>query len=252
MTTRWVLCAVLAVSSAGCATTPAEPSTAGAWQPLRERSERKVHMGHTFWDAVDARDALIEGDLEAARVAARSLRDRAYGDTVPGDWKTFIGDMRKHANDLALAPDLETAAIALGMISLSCGSCHWFADHGPVQLPDVQVVELAPGDEQLRDRMLRHVIASEQMWEGLIIPSDHVWHQGTLAFTRAPFAPPVDQGVVVDPEAHAQIEELRSLASKARVATSHKKRAELYGELVARCAACHAGQREGRASSALD
>lgn len=220
------------------------PAAQNPWpiERLPERRDRKVHMGHTFWDAVDARDALIDGDLKAAQAAARALRDRAYGDTLPAEWKPFISDMRKHANDLAMAPDVEVAATELGMIALSCGNCHWLADHGPDPLPDARVIEPQPGEEQLRERMLRHVIASEQMWEGLIIPSDHTWHQGTLAFTHAPLAPPVDEGMAVDSSAHALIEELRPLAAKARVVTSRKERAQLYGQLVARCAACHSAR----------
>ena len=210
---------------------------------LPDQRDRKVHMGATFWDAVDVRDALLDGDLPRARELARSLRDRDYGDTLPRDWKPFIGDMRKHADQLAMAPDLETAAAELGMISLSCGNCHWFADHGPDPLPEPRVPEPAPGEEQLLDRMTRHALASEQMWEGLIVPSDHAWHSGTLMFTRAPLAAPHDRAMAVDSELHARIEALRGLAREARVATSHKTRAQLYGRMLARCAACHYEQR---------
>lgn len=210
---------------------------------LPDERDRKVHMGATFWNAVDVRDALIDGDLPRAQEIARSLRDRQYGDTLPADWKPFIGDMQKHAGELAIAPDLESAATELGMISLSCGNCHWFADHGPTPLPDARVPEPSPGEEQLADRMTRHAIASEQMWEGLIVPSDHAWHGGTLMFTRAPLAPPEDNDMAVDTETHTRIEELRGLAREARTASSHKKRAELYGRMIARCASCHYEQR---------
>lgn len=221
------------------------PASANPWPipRLPERTDRKVHMGYTFWDAVDARDALLDGDLERAQELARALRDRSYGDTLPQDWKQFIGDMRKHANELAMAPDLETAATELAMISLSCGSCHWFADHGPTPLPDARVIEPRKEDELLEERMLRHEIGSEQMWEGLIIPSDHAWHDGTTAFTRAPLAPPLDKGLPIDTGMQARIEQLRALARTARVARSHKERAVLYGQMIAGCASCHYGLR---------
>lgn len=241
---RWLTCAVL-FALAGCASGPepavvSEPSDQAAQpQPVAERRDRKVHMGHTFWDAVDARDALLDGDLDRAQAFARALRDRDYGDTIPDSWKTFVGDMRKHADDLAMAPDLETAATELALISLSCGNCHWFAKHGPDPLPDARVIEVVGGEEELRDRMQRHAIASEQMWEGLIVPSDRAWHDGTVAFTRAPLAPPSEKGTAIDTQTHARIEELRPLAHQARVATSHKARALLYGQMIARCASCH-------------
>jgi hypothetical protein len=221
------------------------PEAANPWPTprLSERTDRKVHMGYTFWDAVDARDALLDADLERAQAFARALRDRDYGDTLPQDWKPFIGDMRMHADQLAMAPDLETAAKELAMISLSCGNCHWVADHGPKPLPDARVIEPRKDEELLEQRMLRHAIGSEQMWEGLMIPSDHAWHDGTTVFTRAPLEPPRDKGVAVDTEMQARIEELRGLARSARVARSHKERAELYGQMVARCASCHYGMR---------
>lgn len=217
------------------------PAAANPWPipHLSERTDRKVHMGYTFWDAVDARDALLDADLERAQTIASALRDRDYGDTLPQDWRPFIGDMRKHADQLATAPDLETAATELAMISLSCGNCHWFADHGPVPLPDARVVEPRKDEEILEERMLRHAIGSEQMWEGLIIPSDHAWHDGTTVFTRAPFAPPLDDGVAIDSTMQAHIEELRRLARAARVARSYKERATLYGQMIGRCASCH-------------
>ena len=210
---------------------------------LSERTDRKVHMGYTFWDAVDARDALLDADLERAQAFARALRDRDYGETLPQDWKPFIGDMRMHADRLAMAPDLETAAAELAMISLSCGNCHWFADHGPKPLPDVRVIEPRENEELLEERMERHALGSEQMWEGLIIPSDHAWHDGTTVFTRAPLAPPLEDGLAIDSGLQARIEELRALARSARVAPSHKERAVLYGRMVAGCASCHYGRR---------
>ena len=96
----------------------------------RYRPDLKIHMGETFWDAVDARDALLAGDLTAAQESARALRDRKYADSLPIEWKTFIGDLRQHADALAMAPDLETAAGELGLIALSCGNCHWYTKHG--------------------------------------------------------------------------------------------------------------------------
>jgi hypothetical protein len=221
------------------------PASANPWPipRLSERTDRKVHMGYTFWDAVDARDALLEADLGRAQTFARALRDRDYGDTLPQDWKPFIGDMRKHADQLAMAPDLETAAAELAMISLSCGNCHWFADHGPKPLPDARIVEPRKAEELVEERMLRHVIGSEQMWEGLILPSDHAWRDGTTVFTRAPLAPPIEDGMAIDTEMQASIEELRTLARNARVARSHKERAVLYGQMLAGCASCHYSQR---------
>jgi hypothetical protein len=221
------------------------PASANPWPIARlpEQIDRKVHMGHTFWDAVDVRDALIDADLERARSMARALRDRDYGDTLPQDWKPFIGDMRQHADQLALAPDFETAATELAMISLSCGNCHWFADHGPKPLPDVRLLETSADEELLKERMLRHAVGAEQMWEGLIIPSDHAWHVGTTVLAQAPLKPPLEDGMAIDRGMQAGIDELRSLARTARVALSHKERARLYGQAIARCASCHEGAR---------
>jgi len=221
------------------------PAAMNPWPAKRvaEDRDRKLHMGYTFWDAVDARDALIHGDLKRAQSFASSLRDRDYGELLPQDWKPFIGDMRRHADELATAPDLETASTQLAMISLSCGNCHWYADHGPIPLPDAQIVDRLDDRELLQERMARHEIGSEQMWEGLIIPSDHAWHDGTTVLTRAPFAAPIEGGMAIDESSRAGIEALRALARRARLAQSHKERALLYGQMISRCGSCHSRRR---------
>jgi soluble cytochrome b562 len=230
-------CAHEAAATQAAPASPTAVPSATAAEPAAP--DRAHHMDQTFWDAVDARDALVFGDLELAKTAARRLRDRDFRGAFPDDWKLFVGDIQLRADELAMAPDLDAASAALGKIALACGSCHWFAQHGPAAMPEPRVTEPAPGEEELLERMDRHAVAAEQLWDGLTVPSDDAWYKGTLTFTRAPLAPPREQGIEIDSREQMRIENIRGLARQARVASSHGKRAELYGELVARCGHCH-------------
>lgn len=42
-----------------------------------------------------ARDALIDGDLEATRSIAHELAEHDYGDAFPPSWKHWVGDMQR-------------------------------------------------------------------------------------------------------------------------------------------------------------
>jgi hypothetical protein len=172
------------------------------------------------------------------RLADKPVCGRCKAELLPGH-PVVLDDQNLHADLLALAPDFETAANELAMISLSCGNRHWFVDHGPKPLPDARVLEGSAGEELLKERMVRHAIGAEQMWEGLIIPSDHSWHDGATVLAQAPLKTHLEDGMAIDSGTQARIDELRALARTARVARSHKDRARLYGQMIGRCASCH-------------
>lgn len=218
------------------ATAPA--ASTGAEQTTAEPPDRAHHMQHTFWMAVRARDAVAANDLAAAKIAARELEQYDYGTTLPESWKPWVAQMKQQAGELVLAAGLQDAARAVGALGLSCGNCHHAQQAGPTAERAPPVPWKDPPDT-VSDRMDRHYEGIEQLWQGLVQPSDEAWKNGTITLTRAPLSPPETKEGAVEPPAAAAIERVRELARRARAATSHKERADVYGELIAGCGDCH-------------
>jgi cytochrome c553 len=206
--------------------------------PSSDAPDRVAHMQATFWLAVVARNAVIAGDLESAKRAASALAEHDYAGTLPGDWRHWVAQMQLRADEVALAPDLPAAAQSLAALGLSCGDCHAQMRGGREPQAEDAVAWKDP-PEDLRERMNRHADGVEQLWHGLTDPSDDAWRNGTVTLTRAPLRPALRDGEEISPTMTAQIEEVRALAKRARVAASHPERATIYGELIARCASCH-------------
>jgi hypothetical protein len=161
-------------------------------------ADTAYHMEMSFWTAVDARDAIVRGDLASARRAGETLSKQDFAATLPEDWRAFVGAMQKEAGALAIAPDLPAAAQSVAAMATSCGNCHWFSKHGPGEPPVVPVPE-PTADESVADRMQRHRVAVDDMWTGLIEPSDEAWRRGTITLTRAPIeAPAKEDGQALD------------------------------------------------------
>lgn len=197
------------------------------------------HMQANFALSLDARDAVVAGDLGAAKSHAQALLESADPTLFPPDWKPWIERMRQHADAVTLAPDLPGAATAVAQLGLACGNCHWRAGKGPALAPVALVGHPEPGAPELPTRMQRHRIAADELWFGLVQPSDALWRQGTVTFTRAEFAAPVEEGAPLPGWMAAEVEALRPLAEQARMAATHEARAGQYGQILARCADCH-------------
>jgi hypothetical protein len=235
----------LAACSGGASEAPASSSGAEVAAPsvaeptaVAPEPDLAAHMQASFWMAVRARDALIAGDLPSAQRAADALAKQDYMKLVPADWKHWVVQIQQHARELSMAPNLDSASQELGRLALACGDCHDVHQRGPDRVrPEPEPWRDPP--EQLDERMLRHQLGAEQIWDGLVLPSEHAFQSGTITLTRAPLNPPLREGEPVEPGLQARIEEIRGLARAARGATSYEERGRVYGELVARCASCH-------------
>lgn len=242
---RWMAAGLLAACASGpstqtpVATTPATNSSAARPAATAEPPDRAAHMQSTFWQAINARDAVIEGNLPSAKHFADELAHHDYATALPQDWKHWVTVMQQRAEDLTLAPDITAAAQAVSMIALSCGECHAQMQAGPKGAPPEDPHAQYKSEESLSERMFRHELAADDLWLGLVEPSEELWQRGTVTLTRAPLDPPTRGGEPVDPRIASEVEQIRSLAKAARTASSHQARAEAYGQILSHCGSCH-------------
>jgi hypothetical protein len=196
-------------------------------------------MQASFFLAVTARDALVDGDLEHARSAARTLADHDFGGTLPAEWRHWTERLQQRAEEVALAPDFAEAGRALGKLGLACGDCHDHLRRGPEHETEEALPWFDP-PESVEGRMLRHGEGVDQMWLGLVLPSERDFQNGSITLTRAPLEPVHDpNGEPVEPEFTARLERVRELAKRTRTARTYPERASVYGELLAECGSCH-------------
>jgi len=234
------LCCLLSCASGGATPAPQtasqSPASGGAATPPPDRA---AHMQASFWRAIDARDALIAGKLERAKKFASELAHQDDSKILPADWKHWVEGMRQRADELVLAPDLEAASQAIGRLALACGECHAWKRQGRQQQPPEDPNAQYKPEESMPERMYRHELAADELWLGLIDASETMWARGTVTITRAPLEPPTDHGQPVDEPMASEIEQIRTLGKTARSATTHEERAQIYGDIVSHCAACH-------------
>lgn len=196
-----------------------------------------VHANmHARFAAADAaRRALESGDLVKVRAAAGIIGSLTDPEILP-EWRPAFATLRTAANELAATRDPVAAARALAALGSRCGDCHR-AMHARITPPANPPV---PSTGSLQSVMATHAIAARRMWTGLVASTDSEWQAGAVALERAPITI-VAEGDVPGHELGiaADVERVHLLARRAQSATTPQDRADLYGELLATCAACH-------------
>jgi hypothetical protein len=89
--------------------------------------------------------------------------------------------------------------------------------------------------------MANHEWATERMWEGLVADDDALWKTGASALATARVAITAESGTLGIADDAARV---HAFAAKATKASNIDERASLYGEMLARCAHCHATIRD--------
>lgn len=241
--------------ASGCATArpadrpqPAQPSAAAPPAPAAPvaaeepaepaetpRSNVRVLMHEHFIITMLSRNAVIVGDLEAAREPANALADHRYAADLPAAWEESLDRLQDAARQAAVARDLPAAARGVAEMARVCGDCH-LAASGKAELGDSS--EPASGKtDSVEERMGRHILALDRMWIGLTGPSDDAWRDGAKVLVHAPAK---TRGQELTPEFRAALREVRALGTRAERAAGSVQRAEVYGQLLSTCAGCHA------------
>lgn len=209
-----------------------EPEIADLPEPTPP--QRLMH-GH-YRRASEAREALIRGDVEAARVEMQWLATHHEGDALPENLQPRLTAMQTDAAAFAEATTLTEAGQALSRTLVRCGECHQASGGGfHVALPPI------PEGDTVVAHMQRHRWSAERMWEGLVTADVEQFNAGTEALREVPLhehALPASEEQPPE-RVSALATHVHELGAEARDAADWPARANLYGRYLATCAACH-------------
>jgi hypothetical protein len=144
--------------------------------------------------------------------------------------------MQAAAERVGQAADFAAAAAPAAAMLGTCGECH----RALSVLPAVAERPIPPVGEAV-GHMLNHGRASDQLMEGLVLPSQTAWNDGAQALRTAPITRgKLPKDPKLTPEVMAGEQRLHQLANRAAAATATPDRVAVYGEMLATCGSCHA------------
>lgn len=212
-----------------------EPAAqAGASDPVDwEREALKAHMGEHLARVNAARERIVRGELDAARVDLAWLAAHEAFPGEPAVWGGFLTAMRGQAAAAASATDAGSAGRALGAIGIECGGCH--ASLG-VKARTPEAAEPPPSGSDRHHHASRQGWGIQRLWSAMVLPSDVAWADAMYALREPPLS-------VLDLGGEAALqpfaEQLGELTAAGRT-FAPEDRAATYGAVVATCAGCHA------------
>jgi hypothetical protein len=233
-----LIAASLAASASGGMPPPAATSTPQAVAPDAARTARmQVH----FAQAMVVHEAVIRGDLPAARESATRLASSESPGAVPEGWAPYVAVMHEAARRTAAASSVLEAAMGTAAMLKTCGDCH--RDVGTMPAAPLD----APGSavRGVVGHMLAHQHAADQMLQGLVVPSSSLWRAGAAGLSTPPLASAdLPRDAKLGPEAKASEGRIHVLAGQAGRVDEPGARAVFYAQILARCADCHASHRK--------
>jgi mono/diheme cytochrome c family protein len=232
------LVAVLAAACGGSAPAdkPAETAAPVAAAPPPPPNV-SAHMDEHFAKAAEAHNALLRGDLEAAKEPATWIAEHQEVAGLPASAAPAIDQMKKGARQMAEAADVAAAAQGAAAIAVACGQCH--AATGA--MPKFRQVAPVAGKSEAGAHMVEHQQALDLLYQGLIGPSARAWADGANALKGTPLGAaklPKDPLLTKDRIAAEAV--VHALADQAAAATDVPTKTDVYGKLAANCASCHA------------
>jgi cytochrome c553 len=241
-TRKTTLLLLAAISLCACkATSPGEgggmdgasapPAAPGESAEATLRASLQGHDKHG--DAM--RDAVVRGDLDGAKREAKLLTELRVVGPTSGLFGHQLDAMKDAAALVMGANDLKDASRDIGVVAKTCGDCHHVFGR-----PGMIVGQPAVPAAGVRATMQRHQWAAEQLWEGLVVPSDDAWNAGAPVMEEAPLEPgALTPGKSPVPRVGELAMTVHDLGHKAAASERVDLRADLYGQMLATCADCH-------------
>ena len=193
-------------------------------------------MHRRFLRTMDIQTGVVLGDLDRAHAAAAGIATDDEGGDFPAGFESYRTEIREYAALIAEDPQLPSVAMRTGRMAAACGSCHIASGGGPRF-----VIGSEPGDgASTGKRMIRHIWATDRMWEGLAGPSDDMWIAGSRVLAEGEEALEGAIRASSSPEAaRGFLAEIGRLGREGQTATTQEARASVYGRLLATCYGCH-------------
>lgn len=167
----------LLVACGSTASTAPPPQSA---EEPEDAINTREQMWHHFWDASDARQGVINGDLEAVKAALGRLGAAKLSPEIDESWGEWVEEMQTVATQGAAAGTLEQAASAIAAVGSTCAECHRATGGGPTFGEERPAYEHR-GLKGLAERMARHVYSEEELWLGMSGPVHPAWSRGSAA-----------------------------------------------------------------------
>jgi hypothetical protein len=226
-------CVFPAVLLASCAmeAEPTKPST--IVEDVRAIQER---MHARFASVQRIERGVVTSNVDEVRAGASAIATLDEPKALP-TWQPYVAAMRDAARRLMRVEDPVAAAQLTAELGRQCGRCHQ-AIGAVVVFREPPRPDAGP---KLQETMQGHEWAVARMWEGVIAPSEERWTIGARALERARLTYVAESGELGIAD---DVMTIRQLARRAPALASHTERAELYGQLLATCAGCHATIRD--------
>jgi mono/diheme cytochrome c family protein len=205
-------------ASAGSAAAPAP-------HPQATQTTRSYMLTH-YADTVGMRRALVRGKLDEFHASAAAVANDEWTPRLRGDYRPQLDAVRATAHGAQLASSVVAGAALLGKLGEECASCHLKVGGPGSPIAPEQL------SEGIDPSMVAHAVATDQLWEGLILSSDISWSSGMKLLLDAP---KLDSDV---PDVAATAVHLRDLARQGQTARV-EQRARIFANVLTTCASCH-------------
>jgi hypothetical protein len=223
---------VFAVTACGTsAPPPAEQSAAAA--PAKPSADAAARMAGHFGKVRELEEAVIRGDLDAAKAAAQWIAEHQETAGLPAGTEAYVVSTRNAAGAVAASASLGNAGVAAAFAVAACGECHAAAKVTP-KMPEASA---PPATQADATQMLAHQYAVDLMYRGLVAPSETLWKQGAEALKGSALTD--KDRAKASKEIVAFDKRVRELAGRAAQAADAGSKIAIYGELIGGCASCH-------------
>jgi len=223
--------ALVAASCARPAPPPAEEAATTA--PAQPAANTAATMTEHFSRVRELEEAIIRGDLEAAKAPAQWIADHQDAAGMPAGTEGYVTGTKNAARAVAATESIGNAGIAAAFAVSACGDCHAAARVTP-KMPELSPPSAVPGTAA---QMRAHQHAVDLMYRGMVVPSEDLWKSGAEALKTSPLT---DKDLTnVTKEIAASEARVRELAGRAAEARDAGARIAIYGEVISGCANCH-------------
>ncbi len=180
--------------------------------------------------------AVVRGDVEAARAAARGVNIEQLRRDLPADWQPRVDALVSALAQVAADGDLASVARGAAQSAAACGSCHKQAEAG-LTFSRAGHPGREPGAVA---HMARHREAAALMREALISADDARWSSAMTWLAQGPMeGEELPSGYTLDATAREWEARVHALAAQGQAAPDAAARAAVYGDALVACASCH-------------